>query len=197
MQDDYCNPGPPPNCTGTIGYMWILRDTGHALISADNISIASNTTMSDVFSLNASSGESVSGSFGPGILLDTGITSLFTTNSSDASAVQLNGYSLQLQPGGAYPATITQAANSVLTISAGGGGSGIALSPGTAGISVSGNTFTPASTTVGALPAASSYPGAIMYVTDSASFTNEGQPCAGSGTTKALAFSNGSTWKCF
>jgi hypothetical protein len=51
--------------------------------------------------------------------------------------------------------------------------------------------------TVGTLPLASSFPGVIMYVTDSTAITTEGQTCAGSSSNKALAFSNGSSWKCF
>jgi hypothetical protein len=53
-------------------------------------------------------------------------------------------------------------------------------------------------TTVGALPPASSgNAGQMIKVSDSTAITTEGQTCAGGGTTTALAFSNGSTWKCF
>lgn len=47
------------------------------------------------------------------------------------------------------------------------------------------------------LPPASANPGTTIYVTDSTSISVEGQICAGNGSTKALAFSNGSVWKCF
>jgi hypothetical protein len=52
-------------------------------------------------------------------------------------------------------------------------------------------------TTVGALPAASSLPGAIAHVTDSTTVSAEGQTCVGGNSNTALAFSNGSVWKCF
>jgi hypothetical protein len=53
------------------------------------------------------------------------------------------------------------------------------------------------SRTVSSLPSAAANPGAVLYVTDSTAITTEGQACAGSSTFKALAFSNGVTWKCF
>jgi hypothetical protein len=54
-----------------------------------------------------------------------------------------------------------------------------------------------AGVTVAALPSAASNPGAMIYVTDSTAIATEGQTCAGSSTNKALAFSNGTVWKCF
>lgn len=54
-----------------------------------------------------------------------------------------------------------------------------------------------AGTTVALLPTAATFPGAIMYVTDSTAVAAEGQTCVGSSTNKALAFSNGTVWKCF
>jgi hypothetical protein len=51
--------------------------------------------------------------------------------------------------------------------------------------------------TVASLPAASTVPGSVAYVTDSTSISAEGQTCAGSSSNKALAFSNGTVWKCF
>jgi hypothetical protein len=53
------------------------------------------------------------------------------------------------------------------------------------------------SVTVGVLPSANSHPGYAAYVTDSTSITTEGQACVGGTDKKALAFSNGSVWKCF
>jgi|HubBroStandDraft_6_1064221.scaffolds.fasta_scaffold61612_2 hypothetical protein len=50
---------------------------------------------------------------------------------------------------------------------------------------------------VSSLPSAAANPGAIMYVTDSTPIAAEGQTCAGGASTKSLAFSNGTTWKCF
>jgi hypothetical protein len=50
---------------------------------------------------------------------------------------------------------------------------------------------------VAALPSAASNPGMMVYVTDSTAIVAEGQTCAGSSTNKALAFSNGTSWKCF
>lgn len=56
----------------------------------------------------------------------------------------------------------------------------------------------PATTTVGALPAAAAgNVGWIIVVSDSTTVAAEGQTCVGSSTNKALAFSNGSVWKCF
>jgi len=52
-------------------------------------------------------------------------------------------------------------------------------------------------TKVAYLPSASSYPGAMAYVTDSTAISAEGQACSGGSSNKALAFSNGSVWKCF
>lgn len=51
--------------------------------------------------------------------------------------------------------------------------------------------------TVATLPSASANPGGIAYVTDSTAVAAEGQTCAGSSSNKALAFSNGTVWKCF
>jgi hypothetical protein len=50
---------------------------------------------------------------------------------------------------------------------------------------------------VSALPSAASNPGLMMYVTDSTTISAEGQTCVGSSSNKALAFSNGVSWKCF
>jgi hypothetical protein len=52
---------------------------------------------------------------------------------------------------------------------------------------------------VSTLPAASSSPGAMIYVTNSTTVASEGQTCVDNGGSgvKALAFSNGSVWKCF
>jgi len=61
----------------------------------------------------------------------------------------------------------------------------------------SGDAFVPGGSTVSNLPAASSFPGGMVQVTDSTSISAEGQTCVGGSTNIALAFSNGSTWKCF
>lgn len=53
------------------------------------------------------------------------------------------------------------------------------------------------STTVGSLPSAASNPGAMIRVSDSTTVSAEGQTCVGSSSNNALAFSNGSLWKCF
>lgn len=51
---------------------------------------------------------------------------------------------------------------------------------------------------VSALPAASaSNAGQMRGVTDSTTISSEGQTCVGGGTVAALAFSNGTIWKCF
>ncbi len=53
-------------------------------------------------------------------------------------------------------------------------------------------------TLVASLPAAAAgNKGWIMTVSDSTSVAAEGQTCVGSSTNTALAFSNGSVWKCF
>jgi hypothetical protein len=52
--------------------------------------------------------------------------------------------------------------------------------------------------TVESLPAAATgNAGQMRVVNDSTAVKSEGQPCAGSSTNTALAFSNGSVWKCF
>ena len=58
--------------------------------------------------------------------------------------------------------------------------------------------FQPAPVTVSQLPAAgAANAGQMRRVTDSTAITNEGQPCKGNGSAAALAFSNGTVWKCF
>jgi hypothetical protein len=58
--------------------------------------------------------------------------------------------------------------------------------------------YNPTSTTVSSLPAAAAgNQGWIKTVSDSTAITVEGQACVGSGASTALAFSDGSTWKCF
>jgi len=52
-------------------------------------------------------------------------------------------------------------------------------------------------TTVGTLPPAASNAGAMFRVSDSTSISHEGQTCMPGGSHIALAFSNGSVWKCF
>jgi hypothetical protein len=53
-------------------------------------------------------------------------------------------------------------------------------------------------TTVGALPAAAAgNVGQVIKVSDSTAVAAEGQTCVGSSTNTALAFSNGTVWKCF
>ena len=53
------------------------------------------------------------------------------------------------------------------------------------------------SVAVGALPSAATYAGGLLTVNDSTAIATEGQTCAGGGTVRALAFSNGTVWKCF
>jgi hypothetical protein len=50
---------------------------------------------------------------------------------------------------------------------------------------------------VNSLPAASANPGMILRVSDSTAIVAEGQACTGGSNNNALAFSNGSVWKCF
>ncbi len=56
---------------------------------------------------------------------------------------------------------------------------------------------TPGASAVSALPTASSSAGKFFVVTDSTSVSSEGQRCVGGASETALAFSNGSVWKCF
>lgn len=72
----------------------------------------------------------------------------------------------------------------------------VSIDPGAQGVAFGGK-FTPGSTTVASLPAAGSNGGSVMVVTDSTAVASEGQTCVGSSTNTALAFSNGSVWKCF
>lgn len=61
-----------------------------------------------------------------------------------------------------------------------------------------GSPITPNSVTVSSLPAAAAgNAGQIMIVSDSTTVATEGQTCVGSSSNTALAFSNGSVWKCF
>jgi len=56
----------------------------------------------------------------------------------------------------------------------------------------------PGSSTVASLPAAASgNAGLVRTVIDSTAVAVEGQTCVGGGTVTALAFSNGTVWKCF
>jgi hypothetical protein len=50
---------------------------------------------------------------------------------------------------------------------------------------------------VGSLPSAASASGIMYRVTDSTAISAEGQTCVGGSSNVALAFSNGSVWKCF
>lgn len=53
-------------------------------------------------------------------------------------------------------------------------------------------------TVVGSLPAAAAgNAGQIIQVTDSTAVAAEGQTCVGGNSNPALAFSNGTVWKCF
>jgi hypothetical protein len=67
----------------------------------------------------------------------------------------------------------------------------VVATPSFAGVSTIG------STVVGSLPAASSNAGGVIRVTDSTAIASEGQTCVGGSSNSALAFSNGSVWKCF
>lgn len=51
--------------------------------------------------------------------------------------------------------------------------------------------------TVASLPAAASSAGQMRSVSDSTAVASEGQTCVGGSSNKALAFSNGTVWKCF
>lgn len=50
---------------------------------------------------------------------------------------------------------------------------------------------------VGALPSAAANAGKWINISDSTAITAEGQACVGSSTHKAVAFSDGTQWKCF
>lgn len=51
--------------------------------------------------------------------------------------------------------------------------------------------------TVATLPSAAANPGSMIRVSDSTAIAAEGQTCVGGSTNTALAFSNGTVWKCF
>lgn len=68
---------------------------------------------------------------------------------------------------------------------------------GLAALNLTATKFISTATTVGSLPSAASNSGVIMTVTDSTTVSAEGQTCVGGSNVKALAFSNGSVWKCF
>lgn len=58
--------------------------------------------------------------------------------------------------------------------------------------------FSAGSTVVASLPAAAAgNKGQMISVSDSTAVSAEGQTCVGSGAVTALAFSNGTVWKCF
>jgi len=71
------------------------------------------------------------------------------------------------------------------------------LQPGSGGNLKSGSGILPACVAVGSLPSAASSAGVTYCVNDSTAIAAEGQTCAGSSSNTALAFSNGSSWKCF
>jgi hypothetical protein len=82
------------------------------------------------------------------------------------------------------------------------GGLGVTPSNGILSVSsgigeVSAGGYLPNGVLVSSLPSAAANPGLIKSVTDSTAISAEGQTCVGSSTTKALAFSNGTIWKCF
>ena len=60
-----------------------------------------------------------------------------------------------------------------------------------------GGSLNPASTVVGSLPSAAANAGAVYTVTDSTTVSAEGQTCVGGSGNNALAYSNGTVWKCF
>jgi hypothetical protein len=67
-----------------------------------------------------------------------------------------------------------------------------------AGLTASGTSLVQVgTTTVGSLPSAASNSGAMIRVSDSTAVAAEGQTCAGGSSNTALAFSNGTVWKCF
>jgi len=72
---------------------------------------------------------------------------------------------------------------------------GLDSSTGAASVKIPGLAVTPIA--VSALPTASTHAGFTQVVSDSTSIVTEGQTCVGSSGTSALAFSNGTIWKCF
>ena len=130
MQDD--------SPSGSPAEMWLLNDTGTANISAQELNIASNTPIAAVFSLTAISGHNVSAQIGPGIVTPTGISSLVATSGAAFASI-LTTNKFQIQLGGGLPTTLTTAGASITTLGSGGGGSGISLTPGSAGVTVNGS----------------------------------------------------------
>jgi hypothetical protein len=72
-----------------------------------------------------------------------------------------------------------------------------ALGTGTGALAITGGVKPGSGITVVKLPSASANPGLITFVRDSKPISAEGQTCVGGSSTYALAFSNGSVWKCF
>lgn len=95
---------------------------------------------------------------------------------------------------GPTPAYVATGTNPV-TSSAPSIGLGNTTSLTATGLTASQSTFT--STTFANLPAASSNMGTVRVINDSTAITAEGQACAGGSSNFALAFSNGTTWRCF
>lgn len=62
---------------------------------------------------------------------------------------------------------------------------------------LTGGSFRPQTVLVGSLPAAAGSVGKLINVSDSTAISAEGQTCAGGSSGKALAYSNGTGWKCF
>jgi hypothetical protein len=71
------------------------------------------------------------------------------------------------------------------------------LADGSAQTGWSAASLTTATVVVGSLPSASTNTGKMIVVSDSTTIVTEGQTCVGSSSGTALAFSNGTVWKCF
>jgi hypothetical protein len=85
-----------------------------------------------------------------------------------------------------------------LPITAGGADGNITLTPGGSGVISAASFITLHSLTVSALPAPSAgNAGQIARVSDSTAVSTEGQTCMGGSSSTALAFSDGTKWKCF
>jgi hypothetical protein len=158
---------------------------------AVNTSITSNVALTVANQVNSATGD----------LLDfyNGATPVLEGRVNISGYTAFNNY--QAASTGSY--NWTNGANTAATLDTGlsrAAAGVVSVDTSTAGNSLGGllaGAITPTGVLVSALPSASTNPGMIRVVTDSTTVSAEGQTCVGSSTNKALAFSNGSVWKCF
>lgn len=162
-------------CTAVTGAC-IENSGSSAKLSAENINAGGGTLYTSVSSATLLSDQIPGGITAP---------TLAGTNSITAAA----GNYLTLRPGSGSPSFGFALQNNA--------GSTNWIQIDTSGDVLAGISLAVAPLAVASLPSAGSNAGQIRYVNDSTAISAEGQTCVGSSSTKALAFSNGSNWKCF